>query len=56
MYRLFIIRECEEDDDSAAAGPNLKQFFGGVGEKRPKRAAYFQKKKMKHVLPSDLFT
>lgn len=44
--------ECDEDDDGST--PAIQSFFGLVGEKRPKRSAFFTQRKMKHVLSTDL--
>lgn len=46
--------EDEENGSDAAQTPNLKCYFGSVGEKRPKRSNYFMKKKMKLILPSEI--
>lgn len=43
--------ECDEDDGGSAS---ITSFFGGVGEKRMKRCAYFSRLKMRHLLVSDL--
>ena len=46
--------DCDGENDA----PNvmkLTSFFGGQpGEKRPKRSNYHMRKKLKHVLPSEL--
>ena len=42
-----------DDEDTAGSAP-ITSFFQTVGDKRPKRSAFFTQRKMKHVLPSDL--
>ena len=44
--------ECEEEDTGGSA--EITSFFGAAGEKRPKRSPYFNQRKMKYIIPSDI--
>ena len=43
--------ECDEEDGGAV---NITGFFSAVGDKRPRRSAYFEKYKVRHVLSDEL--
>lgn len=51
-----VIFACDDDENDGISGNTvgLTSYFGKTGEKRPKRCAYFMKKKFKHVLPSEI--
>lgn len=56
---MMIKRKCvdvkwECDDEEDAGGADIKNYFGAVGSKRPKRAAYFNKLKLKQILLEDI--
>jgi ribonuclease H2 subunit A len=46
--------ECDEDE-SLGVGPGITSFFGAGANKRPRRSAYFTKRKLRHLKSTEFY-